>query len=106
MNTETKHTALHTMTPWIVDNVKTDGGLNITYVATATDEQISPIAKVTSHNASANAAFIVRACNTHDELVAALEDAYQALSEEMGFYQSTTAIKIRAALRKAKGEVS
>ena len=56
----------------------------------------------------ANAAFIVRACNSHDELVAALESM---MPERIGYGQSMSidmylnaVDKARAALAKAKGE--
>lgn len=57
-----------------------------------------------------NAAFIVRACNAHAELVAALEQTYQALSmpgTKGNLSHAETLTMIRAALakaNKAKGE--
>ena len=64
--------------------------------------------KFTPDGVKANAAFIVRACNSHDELVAALESM---MPERIGYDQSMSidmylnaVDKARAALAKAKGE--
>ena len=51
----------------------------------------------------ANALFIVRACNAHDELLAALE-AFVAITNLHGLLPATLA-QARAAIAKAKGEM-
>ena len=48
-----------------------------------------------------NRALIVRAVNAHAGLVEALKMAHEARAESSGFWQSTTGIKMRAALRAA-----
>lgn len=53
--------------------------------------------------AKANAAFIVRACNSHAALVEALESVLAALDEANGDPRHPEAIKARAALAQAKG---
>ncbi len=59
--------------------------------------------------ARANAAFIVRACNSHDELVAALEEARAAITAvnrgagETVFNPAATQL-VDAALKLARGE--
>ena len=64
--------------------------------------------KFTPDGVEANAAFIVRACNSHYELVAALE---ALMPERIGYGQSMSVdmylnavAKARATLAKAKGE--
>ncbi len=55
----------------------------------------------------ANAAFIVQACNAHDDLVAALEAAskgYQGMFDAMPVAWQTYANIIDEALAKARGE--
>ena len=54
---------------------------------------------------SRNAEFIVRACNAHDELVAAAEAAMDALNELIGvdYDLSGEQALLKAALGKAKG---
>jgi len=54
------NTATHTPTPYRVYASRRIMGPDSTYVGSATSEE--------------NAAFIVRACNAHDELVAALRN--------------------------------
>lgn len=85
----------HTPTPWVNNGegiiVCNDGDV-FTMSTTLLDDK----------EREANAAFIVKAVNCHDELVEALEIAYKNLSGyEKG---SITGIKISAALTKAKGE--
>lgn len=55
--------------------------------------------KHAAYSAHDNARLIAAA----PDLLAALNLAYEALGEERGFHQSTTAIKIRAAIAKAEG---
>lgn len=69
----TKATAQHTPTPWVHDpvlpaHVYSDDATG-SIVATCTGFSFAPRPEAEKR---ANAAFIVRACNAHDELVAAL----------------------------------
>lgn len=54
----------------------------------------------TNMRSEANAAFIVKACNAHDELVAALRDADSVLAREGYVAESGIRVRIRAALAK------
>jgi hypothetical protein len=104
-------TATHTSTPWKCRNQRGPireaidiGGEQLTCTAYGMDPQ----------HTEANASFIVRACNAHDELVAALEDALDRLAsvdrmfhkairqEQEGELGQIT--RGRAALKLAKGE--
>ncbi len=117
--TQTKHTAdvstMHSKTPWIIEKgmwanegqifieSEESGNTHKQHVAKlgyAYDKQ-------GKDQREANAAFIVTACNAHDELVGALEQALPVLlwaakqskgNCPMGTYEQT-----RAALTKAKG---
>ncbi len=58
-----------------------------------------------------NAEFIVRACNCHDDLVAALEAVVEIMNEETTKFAASRIVKAgmavsmaAAAIRKAKGE--
>ncbi len=60
-----------------------------------------------SPESEADAAFIVRACNSHEELLAALEDCIESLSRLPnldGAYRITCIAQAQAALTKVKGE--
>ena len=62
---------------------------------------------ISEQTRDANAAFIVRACNSHDELVAALEfvNKWIALRSDRGDkFPSQLTNTVSAALAKAKGE--
>jgi hypothetical protein len=99
--------AAHTPTPWAVD----DRGL-IHEPFFGGDI----FAQVYERNREANAAFIVRAVNAHDDLVAALEDARGRLQVYAGFKDSDRVIpsavdnrlkdlaSINAAIAKAQAQ--
>lgn len=57
---------------------------------------------------AANAEFIVRACNSHDELVEALKDAISLLEDRfdgMGITQKEMFTDMKKAITKARGQV-
>jgi len=90
----------HTKTPWSIVHDTQIYGLDEENVATANRMQ-------GRDNQVANAAFIVRACNSHDALVAALEDIRDIIADQT---YPTHAMKIsdisaaveRAGLKEAK----
>lgn len=92
---ETKHTP----TPWAVEELLGD-----IWIICPTDRGPMPI--LTLGKASpvglANAAFIVRACNAHDEMVAALEKSLTYVQSDPAVYFLTE--QIRAALAKAEAK--
>lgn len=74
------NTATHTPTPWIVFDASArypgiDGQNDTTVVVHGYDGEACGVRGSVHATALANAAFIVRACNAHDELVAALKEA-------------------------------
>lgn len=91
----------HTPTPW---TNPTDGGIKApAECTTLRSGRKVPFRVCTMQDGDletvrANAAFIVRACNAHDELVALLTDAHRALG---GGHIPGLPSKIRAALEKA-----
>ncbi len=106
-------TAPHTPTPWY----ECDNGL--IYGATAEDQDEAPFIAdvicdreraafgIMSDTERANIAFIVRACNAHGDLVAALKLALQALNASPRFRVSGSdsykiASAIEAALKQAE----
>jgi hypothetical protein len=106
----------HTPGPWCEGDENSGNGLNILsasrQIIAHTAEFSSQLSKITgikSAEAKANAAFIVRACNSHYEMLAALEKValygentgslsigHIAALEELGR-------NARAAIAKAKG---
>jgi hypothetical protein len=70
-------TVSHTPTPWSVQAINGTMDREIKLFKQP-NYLYSPMpgVRVKGHNAEANAEFIVRACNAHDELVAALEVAF------------------------------
>ena len=52
----------------------------------------------------ANAEFIVRACNSFDDMLEACEWAYKVLSENLDRRQDAMSV-LQAAIKKARGEV-
>lgn len=119
----TTTTAKHTRTPWKVlpDTHKIGGHPNhlFRFIATANwtedDGDFSTtgeiIAKLTdSQNIAANASFIVRACNAHDDLLAACEalsrrmDAWARCGNPPQHEDKAAMSMARAAIRKAGGE--
>lgn len=102
-------TTKHTPTPWFLSGPHNDGSAGIYTTANpSVDSSVAAFSDV----GEANAAFIVRACNAHDELVAALENtlqfakACQHMSEDKLMRQAIQhdIDKAEAALRKARGE--
>jgi len=65
----------HTPVPWSIGKRRwiTSGDVDIA--------RIHDVSRIGEAEAVANAEFIVRACNSHDALLEALERAYQALSD-------------------------
>ena len=87
-------------------NISTNSRTNLSPSATNNDyEWVAELCaqSSTSPTAEANAAFIVRACNSHDELLEALEYIISCIdSGEM--FEVVKFDKARAAIAKAKGE--
>lgn len=114
----TTTTAKHSPTPWKVlpDTHKIGGHPNhlFRFIATANwtedDGDFSAtgeiIAKLTdSQNIAANASFIVRACNAHDDLLAALKNLLGGIELQGVFsHDHPDLVAARAAIRKAGGE--
>lgn len=103
-------TALHTPTPWAVRNSAFEDEMLIlcdeTCVASVPIWDDDDDTTTLSDQSYANAAFIVRACNTHETLLATLRLALRGLNaaprfrvEETDSY--TIAAAIEAALRDA-----
>ena len=102
----------HTPTPWDLSCHTYDGqqlidiGTKTTSIAIITEGEESWLED------RANASFIVRACNAHEDLVAALLDARVDLElarmnqkdDEIRESLKDTILKVRAALAKARGE--
>jgi hypothetical protein len=94
--------------PWKLDYEIEAGG--ISYIIDATGHGVASLYDNTLHgkpvmDSQSNAELIVRAVNTHDQLVEALEEALEAVEELNGEFQSgwdETIEKIEAALKKAK----
>lgn len=96
----------HTPTPWYVQpfargmpEIRAANGAEIAEIFPFNFDADDP-------QTMANARYIVRACNAHDELVAALESAMAVLcGDEMNKSSLIKALtEGRAALAKAKGE--
>lgn len=68
--------AKRTPGPWSTD--ADDLGV---WINCAAPEPIAKMGKSTNHNARANAAFIVEACNSHDALLSQLNEAVGALEK-------------------------
>ena len=95
----------HTPIPWVMHpfsaKYKNEG-----FCINATDEDATRIADVTNHYhvpSEANAHFIVQACNAHDDLLAALEDATDQLEACGQGSCAQTAEACRDVIAKAKG---
>lgn len=108
MNTYTIARTAHTPGPWRVTSellIAADS-LPSLYIAQVFTHDNGTSGKVIPA-ADDNAALIVRACNAHDELVAALESAAVALqlhaNEFPSDYENAAALKsVRAALAKVQ----
>lgn len=83
----------HTPTPWAVGS--TDGATFLIWQETPGKQDVPYTVE--------NREFITRACNSHDDLVAALELALQTVDFEKSPYRGWH-LHARNALDKAKGE--
>lgn len=109
---ETKHTP----TPWVLPEGYDTVGLicGEIPIRASGDEYTAPTVaivkakegrRVLSNNIVADAAFIVRACNAHDDLVEALVQVRELLSTSTTAYKVQIALDfIGYALAKARGE--
>lgn len=88
----------HTPTPWRdygLAGIKSEAHCSMT---------TTPLVRCYGKHKEANAAFIVKAVNCHDELIAACQQALEALEDpelETGAYQSLAADSVLSALAKA-----
>ena len=103
MKTETKRTP----GPWTT-GIRQEGGRGfaVREIRAADGECIADIRGIDSGINAANAAYIVRACNSHDELVAALRYMVEALEmyatpEEIEQTSRVEYAMARAALQRA-----
>ena len=94
----------HTPTPWVVDDL-------MIFEASKRGWKIANLCGWDSHQSkiemTANAAFIVTACNAHDQLIAALERLvadYQDVPDATDADGQAVFEQARAALRAASGE--
>lgn len=78
MGAQTKQTA-HTPTPWLLE----DGTLRAAGEETRLVADVAIYGRL-SDEGKANAAFIVRACNSHNDLVAALRAIQEIENKEYG----------------------
>ena len=99
----------HTPTPWNIDN--TDYGAPLIRAKTCWMKGSRDVAKVLYHYGSEdpevdqNAAFIVRACNAHEELVEALRGMLEWARRVKEINPGPEVAKAVSALRKAQEEV-
>ncbi len=82
--------AAHTPTPWIVDG------------NAIRDEAKFCLALVEKNNRSANAAYIVKCVNAHEELLAACKEALDWMLPE--FRDADVTYKLEIAIAKAEGK--
>jgi len=91
--------AKHTATPW-KEPVRSGSGNYFIYA----EGREQPICGVSFHDdGGANAEFIVRACNSHDALVSALRNLYEAIDSCVDLTPEVLQ-QASAALSLAKGE--
>ena len=95
----------HTPTPWAVEGwlIVKDKGVRYSIADVMTTANLNDSEK------EANAAFIVRACNSHDDLVAAAELLLQQYDSSGDFTMGGNLtnepfLLFRAALKRAKGD--
>uniref|UniRef100_A0A6M3JP05 Uncharacterized protein n=1 Tax=viral metagenome TaxID=1070528 RepID=A0A6M3JP05_9ZZZZ len=102
----------HTPTPWIIrHNNKEihDRIMEQNERGEFIGERPNLIARVGTYDQEDNAAFIVTACNSHDDVVAALEELLELLEEHQGeanWYLVRHYMRAATALAKAKGATS
>lgn len=95
-------TSKHTGAPWRAQIAeRSDGEVTVAHITSADGIAIAQMAM--HDNVRANAAFIVRACNAHEELVKALRAANEKLWKEGFTTADETIAQIEAALSKAGG---
>lgn len=87
----------HTPTPWKVDDYVMSGEKYRVF------SPADPVA-VASVAGKANAEFIVRAVNSHDELVEAIKNAIDSLPDHVGPRIAQVKKELSEALAKAEGE--
>ena len=101
--------AKHTATPWYLHKHEDGKGRQLIH-----GNLLIPVAILESENKS-NAEFIVKCCNSHDQLVEALEDVRLVLNSVMKFSNGDDLVdlhdeafyaikKIQQALKLAKGK--
>lgn len=100
----------HTPTPWNV-NGGMRPGIKTVYADSGSICEMTNSQAHSDAEQEANAAFIVRACNNHDELVSALENLQKVFVERAEHangktwtYGATANLNALKALAKAKGE--
>lgn len=98
--------------PWRVDDYAMSSQHMATRFKQILDAESNLVADLgdSDQDQAANAAFIVRAVNAHDDLLAALEHLTEAIGDE-GDFEYVTGDRgiypaVRAALAKARGEAS
>lgn len=100
--------AKHTPTPWEISRSKYKGqehlGLRNVDSLTEAVWRVDSGAGLNPARDEANAAFIVRAVNAHDELVEALSDIVHSVGGDTGFARQQRMKKARAAIAKAEGK--
>ena len=87
----------HTPTPWTV--AKHERGL-----VRAQGRTIVVVRETGNQDIDANAEFIVRACNAHEDLLAALKEIERSLANHPTFAWHNIVEIARAAIAKAEGE--
>ena len=88
----------HTPTPWSIGRRRWITGGNVDIA------RIHSVSKIGEAEAVANAEFIIRACNSHDALLSALEMALRMMEAEgLDEQFDGEAEVIRDAIAKAKG---
>lgn len=100
--------ANHTPGPWHVQPIGRQGYIEADGPKFICDMQADVCsAPADVAEMEANAAFIVKACNCHEELVGAAEDALQSLKrlpDRAGAWRVTCIMQLEAALAKAKAK--
>jgi len=104
----TENESKHTPTPWVQDGHKVKGGEYQTEsIDVSLSGKSSGVKTVTAHRLffrtlhEEDAAFIVRAVNSHDRMLADLEDAYAFISAHSA-YSSPLCVNLRAAISRAE----
>ena len=95
--TSTTKPAAHTPTPWFVNSSAGDTSI----WSRTIDNKIARVGA--SYRADADAAFIVRAVNAHADLIAALNEARNALTD-LNIVRRPILDRIDAALKQAGNE--